>query len=67
MELEVEAQKHIRPVHQCERVDCDNYLYGPIATVNMPSFETYECGECGEQYSWWKKNWPQYDVTFIIS
>lgn len=67
MDCELDVTKHYRPVFKCEYVDCENYIYGPIANHAMPRHKTYECEECGEQYSWWKKNWPKKDVRFIIS
>lgn len=65
MRFEIDVQKHLRPHHECQRVNCDNYIYGPIPYGDR--ITDYTCDECGEYYSTWAKRWPRYDVTFIIS
>lgn len=67
MQLEIDPGKRIRPVHECYHVDCENMVYGPVPTRESPTTIPYECDACGESYLVWRKNWPKYDVSFIIS
>lgn len=67
VDLRVEVDRQMRPRHECKRFECDNYIYGPVVAGEVQTLEMYTCDECQEAYRAWSKNWPQSDVTFIIS